>query len=60
MSCCGCGDEGIVCATAGHRMFRQRQDEILIEWTIQAKERFGKACSEKVSYDIRRTTMRRW
>jgi len=59
MCCCGCSDERVVCATAGHRMFRQRQDKILIEWSIHAKERFYEACSEKVSYDVWRTTMRR-
>ncbi len=59
MCCCGCSDEGVVCTTPGHRMFRQRQDKILIQWTLQAKERLYKACSEKVSNDRCRTTMRR-
>jgi hypothetical protein len=39
-------------------MFRQRQDKVLKDQSIHAEVRFDKACSEKVTYDVRRTTMR--
>jgi hypothetical protein len=59
MCCRSCSNEGVVCATAGHGVFRQRQDKILIELTIHAKEWFDETRSKKVSYDFRPTTMRR-
>ncbi len=45
MCCRGCSDEGVVCATTGHKMLRQTQDKILIASSIHAQEWFDKACT---------------
>ncbi len=55
----GCGNEGVVDATAAHGMVGQRQDKILIGSTIQAQKRLCETQSKKVAYHGTCTTMRR-